>query len=208
MIIGIGSVRHRRSVVLGVVASALLLSAFLLLSYRILILSNAVHSDYLLVLDGHDDAYYAGLNLLDRGYGKFMFVCLDIPDTPLIGEELRKDREFIRRTAKASADRIDLCRNDASEDLFQEIQRRLVQADAHSVLIVTPEGESRAEYVAARRALPRYSWSVFAVRDSRFGELWWSRRVWTATYLRSVFRLWEAYRTTPLTESEASRRSQ
>lgn len=182
-----------RSLGLLAIFSALVAGATIV-APRLLILDNAVPSDYVLVLDGHDDNYYAGLQLLRQGFGNRMFVCLDIPDVPLQGEELSRDREFIQQTAGQLADRIDLCSN-ADEDIPQDLEHRLIHADAKSVLIVTPEARSRAQYIVARRRLPQYNWSVHAVPDPSFNIRWWRRRLWTKTFVSSIADLGAAYQT-------------
>lgn len=161
---------------------------------RALVLNNAAPADYIVVLDGHDDNYYTGLSLLRKGFGRQMFVCLDIPDVSLQGEELRKDREFIQQTAGRFAENIHLCHNE-DEDIVGEIDSQLAQNAVQKVLIVTPEAQSRAEYITARRRLPQYTWSVRPSSDSSFDVHWWRRRLWTKTFLSSVVELGTALQT-------------
>jgi len=169
-------------------------AAIMLALPRWLVLDNAKLGDYIVVLDGHDDNYFMGLDLLRKGFGNRMLVCLDLPDVPLEGQELRDDREFIQRTAGPLAQRIDLCANQ-DEDIFDEMNAWLTRASAQNILIVTPEAQSRAQYVAASRRLPQFSWSVRPSSDPTFDVHWWQCRMWTKTFVRSAFDLWAALRT-------------
>lgn len=152
---------------------------------RLLILRKRGSSDCIVVLYGHDENYQAGLRLLRSGIGKKMFVCLDLPDVSLQGEELRLDREFLRENAGPLADKIDLCGSE-DEEIFAELGRVLDKDHARRVLLVTPEPQSRAQYIIATRRLPQFSWAVMPVSDQSFDIHWWRKRVWTKTYLNSI----------------------
>ena len=175
-------------------AALLLLVAFTVVLWmawilpKLLVLNNAEPSDYIVVLDGHDNNYFTGLKLLQNGFGRRMFVCLDIPDVPLEGDELNKDREFIRQTAGRLAENIELCRN-GDEDIFDAIHSQLIHTDARRILVVSPEAQSRAQYVAARRRMPQYTWSVSPSKDPTFNVHWWRRRLWTKTFVDAVLDL-------------------
>jgi len=184
---------HRYRLILLLLFAIVSAAAVVLALPRWLVMDNAKSSDYIVVLDGHDNNYFVGLDLLRKGFGNRMLVCLDLPDVPLEGEELRDDREFIQRTAGTFAPKIDLCANQ-DEDIFDEMNAWLTRTSAQSVLIVTPEAQSRAQYVAAYRRLPQYSWSVRPSSDSAFDIHWWRRRIWTKTFMRSFFDLWAALR--------------
>jgi hypothetical protein len=159
---------------------------------KLLVLDNTRPSDYIAVLDGHDNNYFTGLALLQKGFGKRMLVCLDLPDVPLEGEELRQDRAFIQQTAGKFADNIDLCSNQ-EEDIFVEMNALFTKLDAHKILIVTPEAQSRAQYVASRRVLPQYTWSVHPAPDPGFNPQWWRSRLWTKNFVGSAVNLGESF---------------
>lgn len=173
---------------------------------RLLVLNNPTSSDYIAVLDGHDDNYYEGLRLLQSGIAKRMFVCLDMPDVPLRKEELQKDLAFVRRTAGHLADAIDICEND-DEDAFTELGGVLETSSAQRVLIVTPASESRAQYIVAKRRFPNFAWSVRPSEEANFNVKWWRKREWIDTYFRSVSHLAAALREPQAREASVERSS-
>jgi hypothetical protein len=153
-----------------------------------LVLDNRTHSNYIAVLDGHDENYLEGLRLLREGYAERMFLCLDMPDVPIEGEELKKDREFIDRTAGPLSEKIETCPN-RDEDIYALMSDLFEKSGVSTVLIVTPAPYSRAQYISFRRHLPQYTWSVYPTHDRSFGAHWWGTRLWTKTYVTSVLNL-------------------
>lgn len=181
------SLRTARNRALVVLITLALASAvfFIVLLPRLLVLNNQSQSDYIAVLDGHDDNYYEGLRLLQSGIATRMFVCMDLPDVPLRGEEVQADLAFIRTTAGQFADFIDICEND-EEDAFSELGNVLERGSAQRVLIVTPASESRAEYMLAQRRFPNLSWSVRPSMEPSVNVQWWRKREWADTYFPSI----------------------
>jgi hypothetical protein len=155
---------------------------------RFLVLDNRAHSNYIAVLDGHDENYLEGLRLLREGYAERMFLCLDMPDVPIEGEELKKDREFIDRTAGPLSEKIETCPN-RDEDIYGLMSDLFARSGVSKVLIVTPAPYSRAQYISFRRHLPQYNWSVYPTHDPSFGAHWWGTRLWAKTFVTSVLNL-------------------
>lgn len=181
-------------VLVALVALLLVSAAFFFIALpRLLVLNNSSPADYIAVLDGHDDNYYEGLRLLKSGMAKKMFVCLDLPDVPLHGEEVQKDLAFVRRTAGRFADAIEICEND-DEDALTEFGSLLETTSAQRVLIVTPASESRAQYLLAKRHFADVTWSVDPSKDRSFNVNWWRRREWADTYVQALERFAAALR--------------
>lgn len=181
----------------GVAFLALLLSLAADFAPRLLVLDNTEISDYIVVLDGHDASYYTGLELLQQGYGRQMFVCLDLPDVVLDGRERALDRQFVEKTAGALATRIELCTNGSDEDLSTVLRARSFLYRAHKIVLVAPESVSRAQLIRLRKQLPEYHWTVKPVSDENFNQCWWRRRRWIKTLLKSLAELQEAASTRP-----------
>lgn len=165
---------------------------------RLLVLDNCIPSDLVVVLDGHDTNYFVGVELLRRGFAKRMFVCPDLPDTPLTGTELQLDQTFVRTTAGELAGRIDFCSNTPEEDIPSVLRARYAQSGFRSVILISPEAHSRAQVTSFRRQLPGYHWSVKAVPDVTFNVHWWRKRRWTKTFISALVDLFEALRTHPV----------
>ena len=177
---------RRRTLVALALAGLVLLLALVL--PRLLVLDNAKTSDYIVVLDGHDENYFAGLQLLRQGRGSRMLVCLDLPDVPIEGDELRRDRMFIEQTAGNLAERIETCPN-RDEDIYFLMNDLFRKSGVSSVLIVTPAACSRTQYITSRRQLPKYDWSVRPTYDPTFSANWWRKRLWAKTFANAVVNL-------------------
>lgn len=170
---------------------ALVLAAVILVSRHVLILNNPIPSDAIIVWGGDDQNYYSGLQFLKATSARYMFVCLDQNDFDIAGQELQQDREFFRRTAGSLADHIEICVGN-SDDIFPELTTKLTNLSAGSVLIVAPEPYSRADYLLARKRLPKYAWSVSATAEPWFHRSWWQRRGWAKNFSFGLRRLLQA----------------
>lgn len=180
------TVQHR--LVFIAIAMILFCVTLVALSSRALVLNNPKLSDAVVVWGGDDVNYYAGLSLMQSTGARYMFVCLEQNDFDIAGAELRRDREFITRSAGPLANHIDICVGN-SDDILPELAEKLVGAGYRSAVIVAPQQYSRADYIEGRKRLPNYSWSVSATQEPQFSRSWWRSRGRTKNFLFGLERL-------------------
>lgn len=178
----------RRNSWILILFSLLIFTTLVVFSGRILILDNAKPADAVFVWGGDDVNYFAGLQQMKSLGARYMFVCLAQNDFDIESSELQHDRDFFARTAGPLADRIDICSGN-SDYILPEANQKLLTHNVRSVLLVTPQQYSRANYIQAANRLPNYSWSISATPEPQFHISWWRRRGWTKNFFFGLTRL-------------------
>jgi hypothetical protein len=148
---------------------------------RFLVLDRPVPSDLVVVLaeDFSDDRAERALALLRQGYGRQLV--LDAPDEIHYGvNKSEAAADYLRRTVPDAVDRVHVC------PIMQKSSRRemvqlaacikRIEPNATSAVLVTSDYLTRRSLAVARCVLPRYRWSVAAVREFSFGSFWWRNR--------------------------------
>ena len=146
-----------------------------------LVLDRPIRSDLIVVLaeDFSDDRAERAVALLRQGYGKQLV--LDAPDEIHYGlSKSDAAADYLQRSAPYAVGRVHVCpitRKSSRREMVQlDDCIRKIEPDATSVVLVTSDYLTRRSLDVAQRVLPRYRWSVAAVREFKLGTLWWRNR--------------------------------
>ena len=166
---------------------------------KFLIVNNPEKSDAIVVLGGDaaDQRFRRGMELLQAGYARHMFV--DASTGTTYGHsyvDLAKD--YISHTAGANASQVSVCgiNGDSTKFEAQQVDACLqtMQPPPKSVIIATDDYHTRRALSIFRTELPQYQWTAAATKiDFLFGTPWWRNREWAKTYLTEWQKLiwWE-----------------
>ena len=148
---------------------------------RFLVIDEPVPSDVIVVLaeDFSDDRAERALALLRRGYGRELV--LDAPDEIHYGfNKSEAAADYLRRSVPDASGRVHVCPITRKSNWPEMVQLdgciKRFELNAGSAVLVTSDYLTRRSLKVARRVLPRYRWSVAAVREFKFGPLWWRNR--------------------------------
>jgi uncharacterized SAM-binding protein YcdF (DUF218 family) len=188
---------RRRILLLPVVL--LVLAVFLLAgAARFLIVDQPQRSDAIVVLaGGRDDRYYKGLQMLNGGYGKILFLDARTDIVHFGRTPASLGGDFIHSAAGADADHVKICpiSGNSTQEEATHVSDCLQPTGARRVLLVTSDYHSRRAFQIFRKRLPQYQWSVAAASNNYdFGVNWWRHREWAKTTLLEWTKLvwWEA----------------
>ena len=166
-----------------------------------LIVNDPKPSDAIITLGGDrvEARYKQGLELLAAGYGKNLIV--DVVPGEIYGHsDVDLAREYIAKTAGASAPQVSICTINGDSTKAEAPQAaaclQRLQPDAHSAVIVTDNYHTRRALSIFRDRAPQYQWTAASARDPFFfGLPWWKNREWAKTYLMEVQKLvyWELW---------------
>ena len=143
-------------------------------------------SDVLVITqaDSLDAQYWMGMHLLKEGYGRELLLDAHT-DTMWFGRsQAEQADEFIRKTAGAAAGYVKVCPIEVATTAQEAyaVGKCLQGQRVRAVLLVVAAYHTRRSLAMFSRLLPRYRWSVTAVRDPKnFEPQWWRRREWIRT---------------------------
>jgi uncharacterized SAM-binding protein YcdF (DUF218 family) len=155
-----------------------------------LVVNQPQRSDVILILagDANDTRYWKGIELLRAGYAPRMLVDARA-DTVSYGRtpvELTED--FIRRSAGGLAVHVCPTRGISTLQEMQSAAACLQPIAPHTILLVTSDYHTRRALSIARKAYPRYSWSVAAADNGLLSAPHW----WTSREIaKDVFLEWQ-----------------
>lgn len=163
---------------------------------RVLVINRPGPADVIVVLAGEaEQRPEGGLELLRKGFAPRLL--MNVPGNTRIyqWDQLELAQRYVRQLPEANT--ISLCPIIATSTKgeVQDMDRCLVNANAHTILLVTSEYHSRRALSTFRKLLPRYRYEIAAVSDPKaFGVNWWQHREWAKTTLEEWAKLiwWEA----------------
>jgi hypothetical protein len=151
-------------------------------SGAMLVLNNAASADVALIQGGDDRSYWQALTALRRGQTKYLLLNIDAFDVDAIDNIDDRARAFVNKSAPDIQDRIAIVPY-ACDD-YEWIDTKLRELNAHSVMLIVPEAESRLRVAEFRHRLPQYQWSSLAVNyPEQFGREWWHKRAWAKRFV-------------------------
>jgi len=161
---------------------------------RFLVINRPMPSDLIVVLAGDfsDDRAERALALLRQGYGKQLI--LDAPDEIHYGlSESDAAADYLRRNAPDAGGRVHVCTITRKSYRHEMVELdgciKRYEPNAASAVLVTSDYLTRRSLDVAQRILPRYRWSVAAVREFTFGPFWWHNR----ESAKVVFTEWQRF---------------
>ncbi len=189
--------RSRRRIPLILAVILLLLISFLGYAGRLLVVDQPHKSDVIVVLaGGRDSRYYRGLQMLEQGYGRLLFLDARTDIIHFGRTPAALGQQFIHSSAGDMAGKVSMCpiTGDSTFEEAAHVGACLRPTGARSVLLVTSDYHTRRALQILHHRLPQYQWSVAAAYDSYdFGENWWQHREWAKTALLEWTKLlwWE-----------------
>ena len=155
-------------------------------SGNFLVVDNRERSDAIVITqtDSLDAAYWIGLGLLTTGYGRELLLNARSNRVYFGRTQAESAIDFIEKTAAAVPGQVKVCpiTADTTAQEVYEVGNCLNDNSIRSVLLLVDDFHCRRSLAMFSHLLPKYRWSIAAVRDGRqFGTHWWRKREWIRT---------------------------